>query len=434
MHYLCTIRLVSLCALLVALFVIHVPARQTAAKWRLSKVDFVTLDKQTYADSLAACGLKIGQEVDVDTLNTATRKLLNTGVFKRVGYKYRFMGSQLFLTFEVEEATLVSIPCVFDNFIWFSDAEIQETIRRTMPAFDGMAPESDLAVNKITTALKQMLADKKISGEVSYMPSNNPSGTKPEHYFSVKGVTLKVCAIQFSGASPGITKELTRESEQLLGTEYSRQEALLYAHAALLPVYKNNGYLKARFLPVSGQLGADGACRDGVTLTLPIQEGLQYTWEKAVWSGNAILGAQDLDKALDMSAGDIANFRKIDVGLFHVGELYDEKGYMTARLMPRPDYDEARRRVTWQVTINEGPQYKMGTLSFSGFPDKEVEKLHGKWKLAPGAPYSTRFLRDYIQANSRDIVAAAGNPNIGTSVKPDDATQTVNITITTGKN
>src|SRR5262245_61523794 len=38
--------------------------------------------------------------------------------------------------------TAQSVPCVFDNFVWFKDQEIIDEIRKDLPSFDGAAPET----------------------------------------------------------------------------------------------------------------------------------------------------------------------------------------------------------------------------------------------------------------------------------------------------
>src|SRR5215813_6376108 len=67
-----------------------------------------------------------------------------------------------------EIATQQAIPCVFDNFVWFSDQEIVDEIRKDLPSFDGSATEAGDSIDKILGALKRGLKKKNLPSEVEY--------------------------------------------------------------------------------------------------------------------------------------------------------------------------------------------------------------------------------------------------------------------------
>src|SRR5262245_17736064 len=138
------------------------------AKWRLTAIAFEGLKSQPPEKIIAASGLKIGQTIDFEMVKAAALRLSQTGLFGKVAYRYRYSSTQIELTFELEEKTTGKKRCHFDNFVWFSDKEIGDAIRRDMPDFDGTILISDFASEEIKKSLTRLLAEKKITGEVVY--------------------------------------------------------------------------------------------------------------------------------------------------------------------------------------------------------------------------------------------------------------------------
>src|SRR5262249_26858817 len=127
-------------------------------------------------------------------------------------------------------------------------------------------------------------------------------------------------------------------------------------------LYRQRGYLKAAFRQNQPSLSASGACTNAVVVTLPVEEGLQYRWSDPVWSGNQACSAQDLNASLTLKQGDVADLMKIEKGWIEVRGVYGKKGHLKPRLKPEPVFDDARRLVGYQVTVAEGPQYRMGQM------------------------------------------------------------------------
>src|SRR5215475_12800399 len=152
------------------------------AKWRLTAIAFEGLKSQSTDKIVAASGLQVGQTIDFEAVKAAAQRLSQTGLFGKVSYRYRYSSTQIELTFELEEKTTGKKRCHFDNFVWFSDKEIADAIRRDMPDFDGSVLISDFASEEIKKALTRLLAEKKIAGEVVFELDENLSYT-----FKVKG-------------------------------------------------------------------------------------------------------------------------------------------------------------------------------------------------------------------------------------------------------
>ncbi len=173
-------------------------------------------------------------------------------------------------------------------------------------------------------------------------------------------------------------------------------------------------------------------CKGGVSVILPIEEGLVYSWGKAEWAGNTALSNPELGAALGMKAGELANGLRIDKGLASIQEPYGRKGYLAARLNTAPVFEDASRSVTYQIEVTEGSQYRMGILTVTGFSESTINRLKSKWKLQPGDVYDASYLNEFMRKEMVLDAREIGSPpkNINTEIKPDRQKLSVDVTIT----
>ena len=422
----CSFALLATCA-----HARQMPAQQI----RLAKIDVVGLRQMKPEQFIEASGLQTGQQVDVPTLDAAAQRLLDTGLFSKLSYRYRVTGAGAVVTFEVEEVQAQNLPVVFDNFVWFSRDDLLTAVRRELPTFDGTAPDTTGATTSITKALTDLLAARHIAGQVEYTLGTDEGGAHPRHVFTVKGVRVPVCKLHFPGAADLSEGELIKNSQPLFEMDYSQENISAFAASSLVPLYRQRGHLRATFAAPSA-VAVDGNapdnCKGGADVTVPVAEGFVYLWDKAEWADAGALAAPELDAALNMKAGETADGLKIDKGWQAVHRAYGRKGYLDARLKPVATFDDEQKRVSYVVRITEGPQYHMGAFSVAGLPESEAARVRQAWQLAPGAVYDGDYLEAFMRKLPMLHIQGFGTKfkQTGAEVKPDRQKQTVDVMLT----
>ena len=320
-------------------------------------------------------------------------------------------------------------PCVFDNFVWFKELEIITEIRKDLPSFDGTAPESGESVRIIMSALERLLKTKKLASEVGY---NLSIGTefqpRPEHVFTASAARLNVCKVVFGSPGAAPEPELQQTARALINKPFSRIGAREQTETAIIPVYRKHGHLRAVPRMPAGEL--DPACKNAVVVKIAVDPGVAYVWERAVWSGARLIPAQQLDQMLAMRAGEVASGQKIDAGLGAVIRSYGKQGYAGMQLQPAPEFNDAGRRITLNILVNEGPQYRMGALNVAGLSDASAAMFKELWRLKPGDVYDATYLGEFLKR----LMDAGGIPadqvaRIKPAVKPDPQKRTVDVVI-----
>ncbi|MCU1263762.1 MAG: hypothetical protein JWM21_80 [Acidobacteria bacterium] len=409
---------------------------------KLAKIEFQGLKRLTAEELIKVSGLELGQPLDIGALDAAAQRLLDSGLVHRLSYHLQTKAGMANVTFQIEEGRGGQSAVIFDNFIWFTDDELGDAVRREVPTFNGAAPNAGNMTDAITRALQRLLSERKIAGTIDYLPGENADHTKLEHIFSIKGVRLPICTVHYPGAHSVDEEKLIKQSRELLGTDYSRRYADLFVLSNLFPIYRELGQLRASFGRPQARSQTMANCKDGVELTIAIEEGAIYVWDKSEWTGNQVLTRQELDAALAMKPGEIANGIKFDKGVAAALKAYARKGYLGALIRPQPEFDDAARRVAYQMEVKEGPQYHMGTLTIKGFSDNLGNYLRGKWEMKGGDVYDQGYVEEFFKTDFREIMRKVfeerqqqGRPNpkkITTEQHANRNTFTVDITFELG--
>src|SRR5258708_2023154 len=355
-------RSVMFATSLLMLLVILTSPSYAQKQFTLRRVEVVGLQRLTAQKVIATSGLKVGDTINPAVIDAAAEKLMQSGLFKKLAYKLRTIADEATVIFEVEGASR-NLPVVFENFVWFSEDEIARTVRQDVPFFDGTAPEAGTTTDKIAAALQRLWSQKKIPGRVEHMSYTNLAKGTQEIMFTVEGVKIRVCSLHFPGAAAISEAELIKASEALLKSDYSRKDASSFANYTLFPLYRHLGYLRALFQqPTAALEESPSPCAGGVALTIPVEEGVVYSWGATEWSGNQVLTNEDLTAALGMTAGEVADGVKIDKGLKNVRKAYGHRGYLAAAVKESTEFDDATKRVSYRFLVNEGARYFMGAL------------------------------------------------------------------------
>lgn len=421
---------VVLIAIAIAVLCVQVAGQQSS---RLEKIEVVGLKRMTADQVIALSGLQIGQAVDANVLDATANKLLQSGMFRRLGYRVRSTRNGATVIFDVEESA-IALPVVFENFVWFSDDEIVAAIRRDVPFFNGTAPATGDTTDKIAAALQRLLASRNINAHVEYLPY--VSQDKQELLFTVRGARIPICTLHFPGASAVPQSELIKAASEILNTEYSKKDIATFAPIKLIPLYRHLGYLRAEFQTATVTMENSAACAGGVSVTIPVEEGVAYTWSGSEWNGNDKLTVDDLAAALGMNPGEVADGLKIEKGLKEVRRAYARRGYLNAQIKESIEFAEGAPRVRYIFNVTEGPRYFMGNLIVNGLAPADAEALKSKWTLNSNSVFDESYVDQFRETVLREFVMGLMQRNRGASrakvevqTRPDAQKLTVDVVI-----
>jgi outer membrane protein assembly factor BamA len=353
----------------------------------------------------AASGLQVGTAVNDDDFKKAARRLGDMGVFTDIAYSFSYSSAGTRLELHVTDAAKF-VPARFEDFVWFSDAELRQRIQQHAPLFDGELPVYGRLADEVSDVLQAMLVENSIPGHVEYLRVGKPDGPVESINYRVNDVLIQIRNIEFTGPAVADLPSLEAAAKRLSDREYSRSRLSQFVQRQLLPVYYERGYLKAQIgEPQTKVVKAPAAeNEDGprnqtvVDVTYAVNPGRQYKLKSLEWSGNHEFPTETLRKMVRAEPGQPANTIRLGDNLKDIQKLYGSRGLITSTIKSEAEFDDAAGTVAIRLDVKEGYVYHMGELEFRGLDNSLTAKLRNAWKIRPGDVYDSTYLSEYLPA------------------------------------
>jgi len=175
-----------------------------------------------------------------------------------------------------------------------------------------------------------------------------------------------------------------------------------------------------------------------VALIYKINEKDKAYIRKISFEGNVAFDDDDLKDLMETSEKGFFSFltesgnldkKKLEGDIFKIKSFYQNNGYIKARV-GEPDISyEASEGLIITITINEGPQYAIGTVMFKGDLIKDVDELYQALKITKEKVYNREVIRSDALSLS-EIYSDEGYAFVDVSpdIKEDDKEHKVDIT------
>jgi outer membrane protein assembly factor BamA len=353
-------------------------------------------------------GLQAGASVTKEDIQAGADRLAKLGPFASVQYRYSTLGSGIRIEYQVTDAP--AIPAVFDNFPWLSDDELVAGIKASVPLFDGAVPPQGIILDQICMAIQKLLMAKGVRVSVSHALSVSGAGSRQVQLFSAEGDQLNVAGIQFSDPLASGDRMIEDRVTDLLGKPFSRSAIEIFELEQVRPIYLSHGYLHVTFGPPSSRLAGDpkSAVPNKLIVQAPIEPGPVYSWGGVTWKGNYSIPAESLDDFVKLKTGDLADGMKIEAAWEGVRDIYSRRGYLDAKVDAVPSFDETTKRVTYAVSVDEGPQYHMGSLVLTGLSMDGERRIRAAWTIPAGAIFDKTVYENFVDTGVKR--AFVGSP------------------------
>ena len=357
---------------------------------------------------VAALGLGLGNEVNVDMLKKAADRLMETGALAKLEYKYTSLSSGVSVEYQVSDASDF-LPCRYENIVWMGSQELTTEVHELVPLFNGETPTSGTLVDQVAEAISAVLERHGVTTKVRYELHSRGIGSPVDAILFVSDtVKPKVQEVILSGANLLTPGEKMENTKRLVGDDYLATRVRESLANALGFLYGNRGYLRLQVgepQPVFVDNPQTGLLR----VTVPVNEGAQYRVKSIAWSGAAATPAGTLDKLLQLHQGEIADQSKLDLSLAAVLKSYRSVGYMTAKVQPVANFTDNDHSVAYDLKVTEGDLFHMGNLSMQGLDPSVLQKLQKNWKLTRGDVYNGEYVQSFVKQNAA-LINGNGRP------------------------
>ncbi len=379
---------------LIILLLLFAPTR-----WPIQSLSVEGNHNYTREQILTVAGLKVGQMAGKDEFDAARDRLVATGAFEEVGYKFApAPGSKGYAaSFQIVEVEQV-YPVRFEN-LGAEPTELNAYLKGKDPLFGAKAPG--------TTKIIERYA--KLLGERAGFPVAGKLVPDAADQFTILFRPAKaepvVADVKFEGNQVIPSSALLNAfSAVAFGTPYTEKGFRQLLDSSVRPLYEARGRIQVAF-PVVKAAKAEKV--EGVSVTVTVDEGPSFELGEVKLTGNSGIASADLQKTGGFKTGDLANFDQVNEGLERMKKRLRRAGYMRANAKAERQIDDKLKKVDLLIHVDEGPQFLFGALNIQGLDLNGEAAIRKLWALKEGKPFNADYPDFFLSRIREDQVFEA---------------------------
>jgi outer membrane protein insertion porin family len=399
------------------------PASRTAP---LAEIAVTGNRNYTTAAIIAASKLRIGQLMAESDFEPARERLMATGGFETIGYRYAPTadGKGYALTFEVTEIER-TLPIRFEE-LPAPASELQKLLANKEPLFGGeRAPGHQAVLDRFAKSLTEYLAATKSYKEtvVAKVQADVP-GELYVLFRPAKG-RLRVAQIAFTGNELLDSGMLGNAFGIVaIGAEYKEDTIRKLLDSAVRPHYEARGHLGVQFPKIEMSPMKDV---EGVAIIIQVIEGKPYKYGEINATGNGI-APKEVYSIAGLKPGDTANFDTVKAVSDKLVARMQRDGYMRSKASFSRKVNDEKLTVDVTFKTEAGPQYMFGKLDIKGLDVIGEPAVRKIWGLKSGKPFNVDYPQ-YFLNNVKEQGLFDGLKETRFETKIDDKNLVVDVTL-----
>ncbi len=355
-----------------------------------------------------------GDPYDAATVERDFNSIWNTGYFQNVRIERVDTPSCIQLVvYVLEKPTIMEINYKGLNSVTQSDVD-----DRFKKAKVGLTVESqydDTRVKRAEDVLKDLLSEHghqfaTVTTEVKRIPPSSVSVT-----FDIKeGPTVKVGRIAFEG-NYNLSNRVLRNAmvnlrpigiphsillEDLLPRTFDASK-LDEDTDRVRQAYEDRGYFRAETADPQTHVRDEGGLNwftlrpstgKRIDILIPVEEGGRYRLGGITFSGNkTFTNTKALRAQFTQKDGEWFDATEFSKGLKNLRKAYGSLGYIDMVPDPKPRVDEAKKLVYLDIGIDEGKQFRVSRIEFSGNTVTRDKVIRRELLLEEGQVYNSQL-------------------------------------------
>jgi outer membrane protein insertion porin family len=396
-----------------------------ASKWPIERIAIEGNKLYTSLQVIGVTALKVGQLAGKEDFDAAHDRLLATGAFETVSYKFAPSkdAKGFVATFQITEVE-PAYPLRYEQ-LGVPDKDIQAMLRAKDPLFGPRLPATKLFLERYTRWVQEFLATRNIAEKIA----GRVVAVAPEQFeivFRPAKNLPAVAEVSFEGnrVLPG---NVLRETIAGVGVgqPYTEEKFRALLDTSIRPLYEARGRVRVAFPKVWATPVKDVA---GLHVHVTVKEGESYELGAIAIVGPTPVRPDELLKAANLKPGDLANFDVVNEGLDKVKAAVRRVGYMQAKVTADRQIDDAKKTVGLNLHVEQGVQYHMGKLTLVGLDLHAESEINRLWTMKEGKPFNSDYPEHFLSRVREDGVFD-GLGQTRSVVKVDEKTHIAHVTL-----
>jgi outer membrane protein insertion porin family len=375
---------------------------------------------------LARLFTHVGEPYDPANVERDFNSLWNTGYFEdvRIEKEDTAKGAVLDI-FVTEKPTIREIN--YKGLSSVSTSDVLDRLKKEKVGFTQESQYDPTKLARVVTALQELLGEHghqfaKITPKITKIP---PASVQVD-FIIKEGPTVKVGKISFTGNENVSSRTLRAAMKNLkpIGIPHSIFLENLFAKTydaskleedseRVRVALQDKGYFRA----IVGEPATHIHNENGLSLItfrpktgkridikMPIEEGDRYRLGGITFTGNKfITNTKALRAQFTTKDGEYFNYTAVGKGLENLRKAYGHLGYINFSGIPTPRIDQAKKLVYLDIDIDEGKQFRVARIEFTGNTVTRDRVIRRELLLEEGSVYdSTAWETSLLRLNQLD--------------------------------
>jgi outer membrane protein assembly factor BamA len=417
--------MVVLAAALAALPLVRpVPAQKFQPKTIQFKGDPEYSDKEM----MDAAGLKKGTVLDYAQMNEHSKRLLDTGLFATLAFK--FDGQDLI--FMLTPSTDL-YPIRVENLPLVPGKDLDTKLHDQLSLYHGKVPADGGLAEDVRAVLEKMLASEGIAATVVAATAADPATHKVNSVvYSITAPPVLVGEVHLDGVSAQYLTTVQRIEKDAAKVPFDTENATANLARPIEQFYQDQGYAAVKVEVSQSGVPMSSSSSIQIPFSLKITEGRTYTVDSIHLPAGVPMTQADVDKTLAPRPGGPVQGVRVRSVWEHLAASYKAKGNLDCKITPHAEFNDAAGTVSYTVDVDPGPVYHLGFVKFDNVSDALRTMLIRYWQMMPGDVFDESYVASFIiKVQDQDPVLKRSLAGVKTTfdATADPQTHDVNVVI-----
>jgi outer membrane protein insertion porin family len=336
---------------------------------------------------LAVAGLQVGQPAGKAEFEAARERLMATGAFEMVGYRFAPAkdGKGYDATIEVSELGQL-YPLRFED-LPTSDSQLRAWLKQKDPLFGDKIPATKPEIDRYVQWISEYLAEKgyhePVAGKVTPEAISDlvvvfrPAKPRPS-----------IARVKFTNTGDLPAGMLqTAMHGVAVGALYTEPDFRVLLDTTARPRYEARGMIRVAFPKIETEPAKDV---DGIEVTVEVAPGPVYKLGRVSFAGSDSSN-RELAKLANLKSNQTVNFDDVKAAQERIAQSLRRSGYLQAASQVKRDVNDTDHVVDLAFEIAPGPQFTLGKLDIVGLDIESEPVIRKMWGLQPGKPFNVEY-------------------------------------------
>jgi outer membrane protein insertion porin family len=407
------------------------PVAPAVSKWPIASLKVDGNKNYSEQDILTVAGLKIGDAAGKEEFEAARDRLIASGAFEQVGYRFDPVGGGAkgyAASFQVVEIQQV-YPFRFES-VHADTKAIIEHLKRTQPLFADKLPGTKQMLDRITKSVEEWLA--KNNQKQTIIAKLSATGPGKLEIVIQPSSLPSVAEIHFTGNSV-IGEQKLREAAAgpAVGAIYTDEKFREVLDVSVRPLYEAAGRLRAEWAKIDVVPAKDVK---GLAVTVHVKEGDEFKLRnveiaKPDAEDKEAIDEKVLLKEAKFETGEVANFNKVKQAVERMEQFLRRRGFIEVKSTTARTIDDKEKAVDLKLSLDPGPQFTFGKLTIQGLDIETEPHIRKIWAMKKGQPFNAEYPDFFLNKIREDGIF----DNLGRTksvIEPNPGNGTVDVTLT----